>query len=96
MSLMTVAALHSDSADPDFHRGRADAYDEHQAGTDVETLEDRFEWMTDPTAAHTVGQLVSTAYLRGYQALIEDLRAERHWRRHVANTEYAAWLENSR
>ncbi|WP_086560979.1 hypothetical protein [Streptomyces africanus] len=93
---MTVAALPSDSADPDFHRGRADAYDEHQAGTDVETLEDRYEWMTDPTTARTARQLLSTAYLHGYRAFIEDLAAEKHWKRYIANTEYAAWLEATR
>jgi len=62
----------------------------------VETLEDRFEWMTDPTTAATTHQLLSTAYLHGYLAYIQNLRAEHHWTRYTADLEYAAWLETQR
>ena len=94
MSLMTFNLPAGDqNKDPEHYAGRADAYDEHKAGADVDTLEDRFEWMTDPTVPQHTGQLVSTAYLAGYQALIQDLRAEQYATRYRANTEFAAWLK---
>lgn len=94
MTTMTIAAATGDqNQNPDYYAGRADAYDEHKAGADADTLEDRFEWMTDPTIPQTTTQLLSTAYLDGYQALIEDLRAEQHFNRYMVGVEYAAWLE---
>ena len=76
---------------PDYYAGRADAYDEHRAGATADTLEDRFEWMTDPTLAQNTSQLLSTAYLHGYRALIEDLRAEQSAVRCYADVQYTAW-----
>jgi hypothetical protein len=96
MTIQTLAPANDSHHNPDYYAGRADAYDEHTAGADPDTLEDRFEWMSDPTVAHTQSQLLPTAYLAGYRALIEDLRAEQHFTRYIANTEYAAWMENSR
>ncbi|MFD1278057.1 hypothetical protein [Streptomyces kaempferi] len=93
MSVTTIASIGFDhTRDPDYYAGRADAYDEHKAGVDADTLEDRFEWMTDPTIPQTIRQLLSTAYLAGYRALIEDLRADQHFTRYMAGVEYAAWL----
>lgn len=97
MTTMTIAPTGGDQhKDPDYYRGRADAYDEHKAGADLDTLEDRVEWMTDPTTAHTVQQLIPTAYIQGYLAHIHDERAGQHWDRYLANSEYAAWLEATR
>ncbi|MFI8792619.1 hypothetical protein [Streptomyces sp. NPDC055105] len=94
MSIQTIALPLGDrNEDPDYYAGRADAYDEHNAGADADTLDDRFDWMTDPTQAQTTRQLLSTGYLAGYQALIQDLRADQHFTRYIANTGYAAWLE---
>ena len=94
MTIQTFAPATGDQhKDPAYYAGRADAYDEHTAGADADTLEDRFEWMTDPTVALHTGQLLSTAYLQGYKALIEDLRGEQAWTRYQAGLEYAAWLE---
>jgi hypothetical protein len=94
MTTMTIAAPTGDQdRDLDYYAGRADAYDEHTAGADADTLEDRFEWMTDPTVPQNTRQLLSTAYLTGYQAFIQDLRAEQHFARHTANRSYTAWLE---
>ncbi|MCF0086644.1 MULTISPECIES: hypothetical protein [unclassified Streptomyces] len=78
--------------DPAHYAGRADAYDEHQAGADPDTLEDRYEWMTDPTVPQHTGQLVSTAYLIGYKAYIQDLRAAQYATRYRAELDYQAWL----
>lgn len=92
MTIPTFTTATGDqSQDLDYYAGRADAYDEHNAGADIQTLEDRFQWMTDPILAHTTSQLLSTAYLHGYLALIEDLRAERHAIRYYADIQYAAW-----
>ena len=94
MSIMTIALPTGDQdKDPEHYAGRADAYDEHKAGADADTLEDRFEWMTDPTVPATTRQLISTAYLAGYKAFIQDLRAEQYATRHRAHTEFAAWLK---
>ncbi|WP_086732726.1 hypothetical protein [Streptomyces glaucescens] len=96
MTTMATEPTPNPFANTDYYRGRADAYNEEKAGADVETLEDRYEWMTDPTTAHNTRQLLSTAYLQGYRALIDDIRAEQHWNRYLIGIEYAAWLEASR
>lgn len=97
MTIQTLApASDGQRKDPDYYAGRADAYDEHAAGASADTLDDRFEWMTEPTIPQTTRQLLSTAYLAGYKALIEDLRAEQHFTRYMAGVEYAAWLEATR
>ncbi|MFE1451929.1 hypothetical protein [Streptomyces olivaceoviridis] len=94
MSVMTIALPTGDQdKDPEHYAGRADAYDEHKAGADADTLEDRYEWMSDPTQAQNTGQLISTAYLSGYMAYIQDLRAEQYATRLRADNEHAAWLE---
>ncbi|CAL9668477.1 hypothetical protein SUDANB145_07286 (plasmid) [Streptomyces sp. enrichment culture] len=92
MTIPTIALPHHDDHDPEHYAGRADAYDEHTAGADADTLEDRYHWMTDPTLPTSTRQLVSTAYLTGYLAFIQDLRAEQYTRRLAAEYDYAAWL----
>lgn len=85
----------SNLKDPEYYAGRADAYDENKAGADADTLEDRYEWMTDPTIAQNARQLISNAYLQGYRAFIEDLRAEQHGNLHRAGLQYTAWLQGA-
>ncbi|WP_309031329.1 hypothetical protein [Streptomyces alfalfae] len=92
MTIATIALPLHDDHDPEHYAGRADAYDEHRAGADAETLEDRYHWMTDPTLPSTTRQLISTAYLTGYRAFIQDLRAEQYALRIAAEYNYAAWL----
>lgn len=53
--------------------GRADAYDEHHAGTSLDNLEGRYEWLLDPRVSH-----YTAAYLNGYRAYIEDARAHEY------------------
>lgn len=91
MSIQTLSLPTHGPKDPEHYAGRADAYDEHTAGADAETLEDRYDWMTDPTVPVNTRQLVSTAYLTGYRAYIEDLRAERHYTRLTADRAFTAW-----
>ncbi|MEU9014320.1 hypothetical protein AB0D12_32025 [Streptomyces sp. NPDC048479] len=84
MTAMTLAQYGTgDSHDPEHARGRADAYDEHQAGEPLHILEARFDQMADPLEAHTVDQLVPRAYLDGYLAYLEDARATQHFETHT-------------
>ncbi|WP_093803940.1 hypothetical protein [Streptomyces sp. Wb2n-11] len=90
MTTMTLAlGLNGDPNDQ--ARGRADAYDEHTAGADLETLETRYEWMADPTSAYAADQLVSSGYIDGYLAYIQDVRAGQVYATLVAARDYAAW-----
>lgn len=92
MSIETLSLPTHGPKDPEHYAGRADAYDEHTAGATAETLEDRYHWMTDPTIPTHTRQLISTAYLTGYRAYIEDLRAEQYAIRHAADHDYTTWL----
>lgn len=91
MTTMTLALSNNGGHPADRARGRADAYDEHRTGADLDTLEDRYEWMVDPLTAHNVTQLVSAGYIDGYLAYIQEARTERATNRITAHREYAQW-----
>ncbi|MFC7794574.1 hypothetical protein [Streptomyces cinereoruber] len=67
MSLMTLTAAITGDQDPDYYAGRADAYDDHQAGTPLDVLITR---ATYNTAHHTPG------YAKGYSTRVEEIRRE--------------------
>lgn len=90
MSILTVALDTLDNPnDPDHIHGRADAYDAIHDGHPLNTLEDRLEWMDDPTVS---GTTYSAAYLSGYRAQIRDWSAYDH--AHRVATTHNAWETN--
>jgi hypothetical protein len=91
MSILTIALdTLDDPHNPDHVLGRADAYDAIHDGTPLNVLEDRLEWMKDPTVS---GFTYTAAYLSGYRAQISDWRAYDYARRTATTRD--AW-ETSR
>ncbi|MEV8101023.1 hypothetical protein [Streptomyces sp. NPDC088135] len=68
MSLMTIAPAITGGQDPAFYAGRADAYDDHRAGTGLATLIVRLGYLIDD---HPVVQ-----YAAGYAARVWEIDRE--------------------
>jgi len=67
MSITTLAPA-TTTPDPAFYAGRADAYDDHQAGTPLNVLIVRLAYLID---LHP-----DTAYVKGYAAKLLELDRE--------------------
>ncbi|MEU1327169.1 hypothetical protein [Streptomyces microflavus] len=80
--------LLDDHTNPDHAHGRADAYDDIHNGTPLTALQDRMEWMTDPTIS---GTTYTAAYLTGYRAQIADWRASAHANRRAITHNNTYW-----
>ncbi|MFF2411815.1 hypothetical protein [Streptomyces sp. NPDC058092] len=68
MTTMTIALADTDGQDPAYYAGRADAYDDHRAGTDLDTLIVRLGYLMN---AHP-----DLAYVTGYADRVLEIRAE--------------------
>ncbi|MFE7111715.1 hypothetical protein ACFU98_29830 [Streptomyces sp. NPDC057575] len=68
MTTMTIAPAITGGQDPAFYAGRADAYDDHRAGTDLATLIVRLGYLIDD---HPVIQ-----YAAGYAARVWEIDRE--------------------
>lgn len=89
MSILTIAAAALDNPrDPDHAHGRAVAYDAIYDGTPLDVLDDRLDWMEDPTIS---GTTYTAAFLAGFRAQIADWRAY-DWAQRVATT-HNAWTD---
>ncbi|MFH8813080.1 hypothetical protein ACH4GZ_38775 [Streptomyces hygroscopicus] len=71
------------------HAGRADAYDEHRAGTNLDTLFSRAEALT--LHIDSVNDDYA-AYIHGYSAYVAGARAEADQTRRIADQAYAEYL----
>lgn len=72
-----------------FHAGRADAYDEHRAGTSLDILDARLDAMVDH-----VGWVNDSyaAYILGYSAYVIGVRLEAQQTRRIADEAYVEYL----
>ncbi|MEU6925502.1 hypothetical protein [Streptomyces sp. NPDC046631] len=68
MTTMTIAPAITGGQDPAFYAGRADAYDDHRAGTNLATLIVRLGYLIDD---HPVVQ-----YAAGYAARVWEIDQE--------------------
>ncbi|WP_331723397.1 hypothetical protein [Streptomyces atratus] len=68
MTTMTIAPAITGGHDPAYYAGRADAYDDHHAGTDLDTLIVRLGYLIDD---HPVVQ-----YAVGYAARVWEIDRE--------------------
>ncbi|MGW1468507.1 hypothetical protein ACWCPT_29695 [Streptomyces sp. NPDC002308] len=68
MTTLTIATALTGGQDPAYYAGRADAYDDHQAGTPLDTLRVRLGYLLD---AHP-----DLAYATGYGDRVLEIRAE--------------------
>lgn len=68
MTTMTIAPAITGGQDPSFYAGRADAYDDHQAGTDLAVLIVRLSYLID---SHPDVQ-----YVAGYAARVWEIDRE--------------------
>ncbi|MFF6903469.1 hypothetical protein [Streptomyces hydrogenans] len=68
MSLLTLTTAITGNQDPDYYAGRADAHDEHTAGTTLPVLEHRAQLIAD--------EHFSFPYAAGYWARVLEIRHE--------------------
>lgn len=71
------------------HAGRADAYDEHRAGTDLDVLFSRLETMT--LNLDSVNDAYA-AYILGYSNYVAGALMEAEQTRRIANEDYVEYL----
>lgn len=68
MTAMTLAPADTNGQDPAYYAGRADAYDDHHAGTDLATLIVRLSYLIDDHP--------DTAYVAGYAERVWEIDRE--------------------
>lgn len=69
--MTTTTLTPTSTLEPDaFHAGKADAYDDHRAGTPLDVLGCRLEWMLDHITPTTY------SYVLGYGSTYAALRLE--------------------
>lgn len=70
MTTMTLAPTGLEGQDPAYYAGRADAYDDHQAGTPLQVLTVRLGYLID---LHP-----DTPYVTGYAARVWEIHREQN------------------
>ncbi|RSS33781.1 hypothetical protein [Streptomyces sp. WAC08241] len=83
MSLMTLTTAITGNQDPNFYAGRADAYDDHQTGTPLDTLNTRAAYNAEHhNPMYAAGYYARVLEIRRETADINDLQAD------IAHTEH--------
>ena len=74
---------------PAVHAGRADAYDEHRAGTSLDILDQRLDAMVDHVGW---ANDLYASYILGYSAYVIGVRLEAQQTRRIADEAYVDYL----